>query len=75
MMIDLDELSAHLQIQTNLLNEEKAKREIHRSNEITMRTADGNYLTCNAVGCFNKAEYFGTRVHFCQSHMMIAVAS
>ena len=30
MMIDLDELSAHLQVQTNLLNEEKVKQEIYQ---------------------------------------------
>jgi hypothetical protein len=28
-MIDLDELSAHLQVQTNILNEAKREREIY----------------------------------------------
>jgi len=32
-------------------------------------------LTCRASDCLSPAEYFGTSVHFCQSHMMIAVAS
>ena len=38
-MIDLDELSAHLQIQTNILNEKKAERELYERGVIAMREA------------------------------------
>jgi hypothetical protein len=38
-MIDLDELSAHLQVQTNILNEKKAERELYERGVIAMREA------------------------------------
>jgi hypothetical protein len=38
-MINLDELSAHLQVQTNILNEKKAERELYERGVIAMREA------------------------------------
>jgi hypothetical protein len=38
-MINLDELSAHLQVQTNILNEKKAERERYERGVIAMREA------------------------------------
>ena len=38
-MINLDELSAHLQVQTNILNEQKAERELYERGVIAMREA------------------------------------
>jgi hypothetical protein len=68
-MIDLTELLASLQVQTNILNEKRRDNNGH-----TMRTADYNGFTCKAEGCFDKAEFFGSLTHFCESHMMIKVA-
>ena len=68
-MLDLNELITHLEVQTNILNEKQKD-----NNARTMRTADYNGFTCKAESCFNKAEYFGSLAHFCESHMMIKVA-
>jgi hypothetical protein len=38
-MIDLDKLSAHLQIQTNILNEKKAEQELYERGVRAMREA------------------------------------
>ena len=38
-MLDLNELSAHLQVQTNVLNEQKAERERYERGVIAMREA------------------------------------
>ena len=38
-MINLDELSAHLQVQTNILNEKKAEKELYERGVIAMREA------------------------------------
>jgi hypothetical protein len=38
-MLDPKELSAHLQVQTNILNEQKAEREIYERGVIAMREA------------------------------------
>jgi hypothetical protein len=38
-MLDLNELSAHLQVQTNILNEQKAERERYERGVIAMREA------------------------------------
>jgi len=38
-MINLDELSAHLQVQTNILNEKKAERELYERGVVAMREA------------------------------------
>jgi hypothetical protein len=38
-MIDLDELSAHLQVQVNIMNEKKAERELYERGVIAMREA------------------------------------
>ena len=73
-MIDLDELSAHLQVQTNLLLEARRVAEVQRRNITAMLQIDSNGLTCNAEGCFNKADFYGSKTHFCESHMMVKVA-
>jgi hypothetical protein len=38
-MIDLDELSAHLEVQTNILNEKRAEKELYERGIIAMREA------------------------------------
>jgi hypothetical protein len=38
-MLDLDELSEHLQVQTNILNEKRAERERYERGVIAMREA------------------------------------
>jgi hypothetical protein len=38
-MIDLDELSAHLKVQTNILNEKRAEKELYERGVIAMREA------------------------------------
>ena len=38
-MIDLDELSAHLEVQTNILNEKRAEKELYERGVIAMREA------------------------------------
>ena len=38
-MIDLDKLSAHLEVQVNIMNEKKAERERHERGIIAMREA------------------------------------
>jgi hypothetical protein len=38
-MIDLDELNAHLEVQTNILNEKRAERERYERGVIAMREA------------------------------------
>ena len=38
-MIDLDELSAHLQVQVNIMNEKKAEQELYERGVIAMREA------------------------------------
>jgi hypothetical protein len=38
-MIDLDELVTHLEVQTNILNEKKAERELYERGVIAMREA------------------------------------
>lgn len=63
------------EVKLNGLEQERNIAALKHSNVRAMLTADTGGLTCNATGCYSKAEYFGTRVHFCQSHMMIAVAS
>jgi hypothetical protein len=74
-MIDLDELSAHLIVQTNTLNDKRAKQALSAYGVTAMRTTDFNGITCRAEGCFSKAEYFGSKTHFCESHMLIKVGA
>lgn len=74
-MIDLDELSAHLEVQTNVLLEAKRVAEVKRRNITALFNAEYNGFTCRAEGCFNKAEYFGANTHFCGSHMLIKVGA
>jgi hypothetical protein len=38
-MINLDELVTHLEVQTNILNEKKAERELYERGVIAMREA------------------------------------
>jgi hypothetical protein len=38
-MIDLDELTAHLEVQTNILNEQRAERERHERGVKAIREA------------------------------------
>jgi hypothetical protein len=38
-MIDLNELTAHLEVQTNILNEQRAERERYERGVIAMREA------------------------------------
>jgi hypothetical protein len=38
-MLDLDELSAHLQVQTNILNEKRAEKEWYEQGVRAMREA------------------------------------
>lgn len=38
-MIDLDELSAHLQVQVNIMNEKRAEKELYERGVIAMREA------------------------------------
>ena len=38
-MINLDELSAHLEVQTNILNEKRAEKELYERGVIAMREA------------------------------------
>lgn len=38
-MLDIDELSEHLQVQTNILNEKRAERERYERGVIAMREA------------------------------------
>ena len=38
-MIDLDELSAHLEVQTNILNEQKRQKELYERGVQAMREA------------------------------------
>mgnify|MGYP006096038625 FL=1 len=38
-MIDLDELLAHLEVQTNIMNEKKRERELHERGVRAMREA------------------------------------
>jgi hypothetical protein len=68
-MINLDELLVHLKVQTNILNENRKDNNAH-----TMRTAEYNGFTCRAEGCFDKADFFGSKTHFCESHMLIKAA-
>ena len=64
-----------MEARVNARDAERADEALKVSNAHTMRTADYNGFTCKAEGCFNKAEFFGRLAHFCESHMMIKVAS
>jgi len=74
-MIDLDELLASMEVQTNVLLEANRIAEQQRRNFTAMLQIDSNGLTCKAEGCFSKADFFGSNTHFCGSHMLIKVAS
>ena len=74
-MINLDELIATMEVQTNILNEKQAAKKRQSNNVIVMRTSDYNGFTCKAESCFDKAEFFGTNTYFCESHMLIKVGA
>lgn len=74
-MINLDELLASMEVQTNVLLEAKRVAEVKRRNITTMLQVDSNGLTCKAEGCFNKADFYGNKTHFCSSHMLIKVGA
>lgn len=74
-MIDLDELLARMEVQTNVLLEAQRVAEVQRRNFTTMLQVDYNGLTCKGEGCFNKADFYGSNTHFCESHMLIKVGA
>jgi hypothetical protein len=43
-MIDLDELLAHLDVQTNILNEKRAEKELYERGVIAMREASNREM-------------------------------
>jgi hypothetical protein len=74
-MINLDELLASMEVQTNVLLEAKRVVEVKRRNITAMLQVDYNGLTCKAEGCFDKADFYGSKTHFCESHMLIKVGA
>jgi hypothetical protein len=74
-MIDLNELLVSMEVQTNVLLEAKRVAEVQRRNVTTMLQVDYNGLTCKAESCFNKADFYGSKTHFCGSHMLIQVGA
>ena len=65
--------SMEAKVNLDKVKSQEAAQKIH--NAEVMRTSDYNGFTCKATACFNKAEFFGRLAHFCESHMMIKVAS
>lgn len=65
--------SMEARVNTRQVKLDEAARQAHGAH--TMRTADYNGFTCKAEGCFDKAEFFGSRSHFCESHMLVQVGA
>jgi len=64
-----------MQARVNAKDAKKEEAARAARNVIIMRTSDYNGFTCKAQGCFDKAEFFGTNTHFCESHMLIKVGA
>jgi len=68
------ELAEMMEVRLNIKEEAQREKEVQHRNFTTMLQVDSNGLTCKAEGCFNKADFYGSKTHFCESHMMVKVA-
>lgn len=62
-MIDLNELSAHLEVQTNILNEQKREREIYERGVKAMKDAQGieaSDYAVNSVTLANGVKWYNS---------------
>jgi hypothetical protein len=64
-----------MQARVNVKEARKAEVALKVRNAHAMRTIDYNGLTCKAEGCFDKADFYGSNTHFCESHMLIQVGA